>query len=112
MNYAARVNGLTELAITKLDVLSALDTIKICIAYDCNGERYTTVPEHQSKFYDAKPVYIEMPGWKTDITNIMNYVDLPREAKDYIDIIERLSGVPVTMVCVGPDRKQTIKRQR
>ena len=112
VNYAARVNGLTELAITKLDVLSALDTIKICIAYDCNGERYTTVPEHQSKFYDAKPVYIEMPGWKTDITNIMNYVDLPREAKDYIDIIERLSGVPVTMVCVGPDRKQTIKRQR
>lgn len=112
VNYAARVNGLTELAITKLDVLSALDTIKICIAYDCNGERYTTVPEHQSKFYEAKPVYIEMPGWKTDITKIKNYVDLPREAKDYIDIIERLSGVPVTMVCVGPDRSQTIKRQR
>ena len=110
VNYAARVNGLTDLAVTKLDVLSVLDTIKVCIAYDVDGVRYTTVPEHQSLFYKAKPVYIELPGWKCDISGVHNYTDLPREAKDYIDLIERLSGVPVSLIAVGPDREQTINR--
>lgn len=110
VNYAARVNGLTDLAVTKLDVLSVLDTIKVCIAYDVDGVRYTTVPEHQSLFYKAKPVYIELPGWKCDISGVRNYTDLPREAKDYIDLIERLSGVPVSLIAVGPDREQTINR--
>ena len=110
VNYAARVNGLTDLAVTKLDVLSVLDTIKVCIAYDVDGVRYTTVPEHQSLFYKAKPVYIELPGWKCDISDVRNYTDLPREAKDYIDLIERLSGVPVSLIAVGPDREQTINR--
>lgn len=110
VNYAARVNGLTDLAVTKLDVLSVLDTIKVCIAYDVDGVRYTTVPEHQSLFYKAKPVYIELPGWKCDISDVRNYTDLPREAKDYIDLIERLSGVQVSLIAVGPDREQTINR--
>lgn len=110
VNYAARVNGLTDLAVTKLDVLSVLDTIKVCIAYDVDGVRYTTVPEHQSLFYKAKPVYIELPGWKCDISQVRNYTDLPREAKDYIDLIERLSGVQVSLIAVGPDREQTINR--
>lgn len=110
VNCAARVNGLTDLAVTKLDVLSVLDTIKVCIAYDVDGVRYTTVPEHQSLFYKAKPVYIELPGWKCDISGVRNYTDLPREAKDYIDLIERLSGVPVSLIAVGPDREQTINR--
>ncbi|MDJ1122760.1 adenylosuccinate synthase [Olsenella sp. YH-ols2217] len=110
VNYAARVNGLTDLALTKLDVLGCLDTIKVCVAYECDGVRYTTVPEHQSVFYKAEPVYIEMPGWKCDISNVRNYYELPREAKDYVDLIEQLSGVPVSIVCVGPDREQTIDR--
>lgn len=110
VNYAARVNGLTDLALTKLDVLGCLDTIKVCVAYECDGVRYTTVPEHQSVFYKAQPVYIEMPGWKCDISNVRNYYELPREAKDYVDLIEQLSGVPVSIVCVGPDREQTIDR--
>ena len=110
VNYAARVNGLTDLAVTKLDVLGCLDTIKVCIAYDVDGVRYTTVPEHQSLFYDAKPVYIELPGWKCDISNVRSYTELPREAKDYIDLIERLSGVRVSIIAVGPDREQTINR--
>lgn len=110
VNYAARVNCLTDLAVTKLDVLGCLDTIKVCIAYDVDGVRYTTVPEHQSLFYDAKPVYIELPGWKCDISNVRSYTELPREAKDYIDLIERLSGVRVSIIAVGPDREQTINR--
>lgn len=110
VNYAARVNGLTDLAITKLDVLGSLDTIKVCVAYECDGERYTTVPEHQSVFYKAKPVYVEMPGWQCDISGVHSYFDLPREAKDYVDLLEQLSGVRASIVCVGPDREQTIDR--
>jgi adenylosuccinate synthase len=110
VNYAARVNGLTDLAITKLDVLGCLDTIKVCTAYECDGVEYTTVPEHQSVFYHAKPVYMEVPGWKCDISNCRSYYELPREAKDYIDLLEQLSGVRVSIVAVGPDRDQTIMR--
>lgn len=110
VNYAARVNGLTDLAITKLDVLGGLDTIKICTAYECDGVEYTTVPEHQSVFYHAKPKFIEVPGWKEDISGCRNFYDLPREAKDYIDLIEQLSGVRVSLIAVGPDREQTINR--
>jgi adenylosuccinate synthase len=110
VNYAARVNGLTDLAVTKLDILGCLDTIKVCTAYECDGVRYTTVPEHQSVFYHAKPVYTEMPGWKCDISACRDYYDLPREAKDYIDLIEQLSGVRVSIIAVGPDREQTINR--
>ena len=110
MNYAARVNGLTDLAITKLDVLGGLDAIKICTAYECDGVEYTTVPEHQSVFYHAKPKYIEVPGWHEDISGCRSFYDLPREAKDYIDLIEQLSGVRVSLIAVGPDREQTINR--
>ncbi len=109
-NYSARVNGLTDLALTKLDVLSSLDRIKVCVAYECDGRRYTTVPEHQSVFYHAVPVYEELPGWKTDITGCRSYSELPREAKDYVDFIERLAGVQVSIIAVGPDRDQTIMR--
>ena len=110
VNYAARVNGLTDLAITKLDVLGGLDAIKICTAYECDGVEYTTVPEHQSVFYHAKPKYIEVPGWHEDISGCRSFYDLPREAKDYIDLIEQLSGVRVSLIAVGPDREQTINR--
>ena len=110
VNYAARVNGLTDLAITKLDVLGCLDEIKVCVAYECNGVRYTTVPEHQSVFYHAKPVYETLPGWKCDISGIRNFYQLPREAKDYIDFLEQLAGVRVSIITVGPDREQTIDR--
>ena len=110
VNYAARVNGLTDLAITKLDVLGCLDSIKVCVAYECDGKRYTTVPEHQSVFYHAKPVYEELPGWKCDISGCRNFYELPREAKDYLDFIEQLADVRVSIVAVGPDREQTINR--
>ena len=109
-NYSARVNGLTHIALTKLDVLSAFDTIKVCIAYDCDGERYTTVPEHEAAFANAVPVYEELPGWKCDITACRSFDELPQEARDYVARIEELAHAEVAFVSVGPDREQTINR--
>ena len=110
VNYSARINGLTDIALTKLDVLGGLDTIKVCTAYECDGVEYTTVPEHQSIFRSAKPVYTEVPGWKEDISGCKTFDELPQAAKDYIELIEKLSGVRVSLVAVGPDRNQTINR--
>ena len=109
-NYSARVNGLTDIALTKLDVLSAFDRIKVCVAYECDGKEYTTVPEHQSVFYHAKPVYEELPGWKTDITGCRHFEELPKAAQDYVAFIEGLAKTRVSIIAVGPDREQTIMR--
>lgn len=109
-NYAARVNGLTDIALTKLDVLSEFDVIKVCVAYDCDGVRYTSVPEHQGLFERAVPVYEEVPGWKCDISGCRTFDELPQEAKDYVALIERLAHTRVSIVAVGPDREQTIMR--
>ena len=111
VRYAAEVNGLTDLCITKLDVLSALSTIKVCVAYEYQGKRYTTMPGQQTAIHHATPIYEELPGWRTDITDCRSYKDLPREAKDYIEFIEDHAGVPVSIIAVGPDREQTIMRR-
>ena len=110
VKYAAQINGLTDLAITKLDVLTGLDTIKVCTAYECDGVEYDTVPEHRAVFDHAKPKYIEVPGWQEDITGCKSFDELPQAAQDYIKLIEDLSGVKVSIVAVGPDREQTINR--
>lgn len=109
-NYAARVNGLTDIALTKLDVLSEFDTIKVCVAYEVDGERYTTVPEHEVRFAKAVPVYEELPGWKCDITGCRTFEELPKAARAYVCYIEKLAGCKVSFVAVGPDREQTIIR--
>ena len=108
--YSARLNGLTDIALTKLDVLSAFDTIKVCVAYDCDGVRYTTVPEHQSVFQKAVPVYTEVPGWKTDISACRSFEELPPRAQEYVQLIEELAGCRVSIVSVGSEREQTIMR--
>ena len=109
-NYAARVNGLTDIALTKLDVLSAFETIKVCVAYECNGVRYTTVPEHEQAFAAATPVYEDVPGWCCDISDCRTYDELPQAARDYVARIEELAHTRVSFVSVGPDREQTINR--
>ena len=109
-NYAARVNGLTDIALTKLDVLSAFETIKVCVAYECNGVRYTTVPEHEQAFTAATPVYEDVPGWCCDISDCRTYDELPQAARDYVARIEELAHTRVSFVSVGPDREQTINR--
>jgi adenylosuccinate synthase len=108
--YAARVNGLTEHFLTKLDVLSEFDTLRLCHAYRYQGEEYEHFPPHQSIFHHAEPVYEELPGWRTDITEITDYGDLPKEAQAYVDRLEELGGVPVKWVSVGPARSQTLER--
>jgi adenylosuccinate synthase len=111
IRYAVEVNGLTDLIITKLDVLSAFDKIQVCVAYEYEGHRYNTVPCHQTVFHHAKPIYEELPGWKTDITHCRTFEELPKEARDYITFIEDLADVPVAMIAVGPSREQTIMRR-
>ena len=109
--YAARVNGLTEHFLTKLDVLSAFDTLKVCRAYRYQGDEYEHFPPHQSIFHHAKPVYEELPGWGDDITGVTDFSDLPKEAQAYVDRLEELAGVPIRWVSVGPKRSQTLERQ-
>ena len=108
--YATRVNGLTDIALTTLDVLSEFDTIKVCVAYDCDGVRYTSVPEHAAAFASAVPVYEELPGWKCDIGGIKKYEDLPENARKYVEFAEKGIGVPITMVSNGPGRHELIHR--
>lgn len=109
--YAAEVNGLTDIALTKLDVLSAFETIKVCVAYECAGKRYDYFPMQQSVLFHAKPIYEELEGWKgADITACRKYEALPASTRAYIEHIEKLSGVPISIVSVGADRDQTIMR--
>ncbi|HAL29611.1 MAG TPA: adenylosuccinate synthase [Coriobacteriia bacterium] len=109
--FAVQINGLTDLVITKLDVLSHLDRIKVCVAYEYEGSRYNDLPAHQTVFHHARPIYEELPGWKTDITHCRTFEELPKAAQDYITFLEDLAEVPVAMIAVGPSREQTIMRR-
>lgn len=109
--FAVQVNGLTDLVVTKLDVLSDLDTIKVAVAYEYEGKRYNDLPAHQTVFHHARPIYEELPGWKQDITGCRTFEDLPKAAQDYIGFLEDLAEVPVAMIAVGPSREQTIMRR-
>lgn len=110
LRETARLCDLTEFALTKLDVLSGLSEIKICVAYDYNGEKVDYPPQEQNGMAHVKPVYESMPGWDEDITKASSYEELPEAARNYIARIEELSGVKVGIVSVGPDRAQTIVR--
>ena len=106
--YAARLNGLTELLITKLDVLSGLDTLKICTGYRAYGQTFDDMPPHQSVFHDASPIYEELEGWHEEIDECRSFADLPKQAQAYVRRIEELVGVPVSVVSVGPARDQSL----
>ena len=110
MKYAVLVGGITKVALTKIDVFDTFDEIKICTAYkDCRNDRvYTSYPTDVFIHKYLEPVYETMPGWKTDLSGIRNYEDLPENAKKYIARVEDLIGAPVGIISVGPDREQTI----
>jgi len=108
MRYARRVNSLSELAIVKLDVLDKLDEIKVCVAYEHEGERIEDFPYHQTVLHNVKPIYETLPGWKADLTGVTDRADLPKEADDYLTFLQEQCGMPVTMVGVGPGRKQVL----
>jgi adenylosuccinate synthase len=106
--YSARINGLDFLAITKLDVLSGLDTIKICTGYKYKGELLTEFPESRKVLSACEPNYEEYPGWKEDISGVQKFEDLPDTAQRYMQRLSEVSGVPVGIIGVGPRRSQTI----
>ncbi len=108
LRHAVRVNSLSDLAITKLDVLDALDPIKVCVAYEVDGERCNSMPYHQSEIHRAVPIYEELPGWRTDLSEVGDRSELPQEAEDYLRFIEEQAGVPASLVGVGPGRDQFI----
>ena len=107
--YAARINTLTELVITKLDVLSHFSSIKVCVAYEFEGERFERFPRNQTIFNKATPVFEEFAGWNKDITDAREVDDLPKEARAFLEGIEALTRTPISWVSVGPRRDQIVK---
>ncbi len=108
VRYAVRVNGLTGIALTKLDVLSGFDTIKVCTGYTYNGQRVEDLPASLEVFEKCQPVYEELPGWKADITAARSFDELPANARSYVRRLEELAGCQIVLVSVGPRRDQTI----
>jgi adenylosuccinate synthase len=107
--YATRINGLTDFFLTKLDVLSGLEKIPVCVAYDVDGVRHHEIPMTQTEFHHATPVYEEFPGWQEDITSAKTFEDLPPNAQAYVRALEEMSGTPISAIGVGPGRTQTVQ---
>ncbi|WP_193597491.1 adenylosuccinate synthase [Microbacterium sp. YJN-G] len=108
--YATRVNGITDLVLTKLDVLTGLKQIPVCVAYDVDGERFDDVPVNQTDFHHAKPIYEYFPGWSEDISKARSFEDLPQNAQDYVLTLEKMSNTRISVIGVGPEREQVIVR--
>jgi adenylosuccinate synthase len=106
--FATRVNGLTDTFLTKLDVLTGWHEIPVCVAYDIDGERTEEIPMTQTEFHHAKPVYQMLPGWSEDISGAKSLADLPKNAREYVDFLEKKSGTRISAIGVGQDRNATI----
>jgi len=107
--YAARVNGITDYFLTKLDVLSGFDKVPVCVAYRLpDGSVTSEMPMTQTEFHHAQPVYEDLPGWSEDISACKDFVDLPTNAQAYVRAVEAMSGAPICAIGVGPGRQQTI----
>lgn len=110
LRYAVRVNGLTELVITKLDILSGFEKLKICTAYQKDGQVFNHLPFGPTELAGYEPVYEDLDGWKEDVTAIRKWQALPSAAKAYLDAISKVAGVPVRLVSVGPEREQVVEK--
>lgn len=106
--YAARVNGITDFFLTKLDVLSGMETVPVCVAYDIDGKRVDEMPMTQTELHHAVPIYEQLPGWWEDVSHCRTMADLPANARAYVERVEELCGAPVSAIGVGPGRDQTI----
>lgn len=111
LQYANRINSLTELALTKLDILSGLNELPVCVSYDLDGEELRHFPADLALLSNCKPNYKLLPGWKKDITGARKMADLPKAARHYIDLVSEQIGIPVSLVSVGPGREQIIQAQ-
>lgn len=109
VGYSRMINGIDKAAITKLDVLSNLGEIKVCVGYELNGKLLKSFPTTESRISQVKPVYETLPGWKEDISNAKSYDELPVQAKNYLEFIARKCGFEISIISVGPRRKQTIE---
>ncbi|MCG5217586.1 adenylosuccinate synthase [Streptosporangium sp. KLBMP 9127] len=107
--YATRINGVTDFFLTKLDVLSGLERIPVCVAYEIDGVRHDEIPMTQTDFHHAKPIYEEFPGWQEDITEAKTFDDLPANAQAYVRVLEEMSGAAISAIGVGPGRTQTLQ---
>jgi adenylosuccinate synthase len=110
LRYSVRVNSLTEIFLTKLDILAAFDTLKVAVAYESHGERHDEFPRQQRVLYECTPIYEELPGWSSDISGARSFDELPPAARDYVRFVEEHAGVPVGWVSVGPERGQMLTR--
>jgi adenylosuccinate synthase len=108
LRYAVRVSGITHLAITKLDVLSGLPTVKVCTRYKAGRRVLDEFPVRQTDFHHAKPVYEELPGWTDDLRGCEEWAELPEAARDYIQFIAGFTKTRVKFIAVGPGREETI----
>jgi adenylosuccinate synthase len=108
--YTAQLSGATDLALMHLDTLSGLDEIGLCVAYRCDGQTLRTPPASVSLLERAEPIIEFLPGWREELRSVRRFEDLPKNARDYVNRIEALIGVPISMVGVGPDRSQTLVR--
>ena len=108
--YSARINGVTDFVLTKLDVLTGLKEIPVCVAYEVDGKRLDEMPVSQTDFHHAKPIYENFPGWDEDITGVTNFADLPQTAQDYVIQLEKISGARISAIGVGPGRDAIIVR--
>ena len=109
--YATRVNGITDYFLTKLDVLSSLETVPVCVGYRVDGKETSEMPMTQSDLHRAEPIYEELPGWWEDISEAREFDDLPAKARDYVLRLEELGGAHISCIGVGPGREQTIVRR-
>ncbi|HRR09780.1 MAG TPA: adenylosuccinate synthetase, partial [Rhodothermales bacterium] len=110
LKYTAMINGLTELAITKLDVLSGLETVQAAVAYGYDGKVSSRFPSELQTLARVTPVFTDYSGWKENIEHITDYNDLPEAARNYLQFVESFVGVPIRLVSTGPAREQTIIR--
>jgi adenylosuccinate synthase len=106
--YAARVNGATDFVVTKLDTLTGLDAVPVCVAYDIDGTRHDEMPMTQTQFHHARPVYEEFDSWWEDISDCRRFDDLPANARRYVKALEQMIGVPIALIGVGPGRDESI----
>jgi adenylosuccinate synthase len=109
LRQAVRLNSLSEVALTKLDVLDAFDTVKVCVAYEADGTRYDHLPYHQSVLHQVTPVFEELAGWRTDLSGATEVKDLPAAAHEYVAFLSTQIGVPIKLVGVGPGREQFVR---
>jgi adenylosuccinate synthase len=108
LRYSIMINGIDKLALTKIDVLSELDEIKICVSYEINGKKLKSFPTNPEALSKVTPIYETLKGWKKDLSNISSYSELPAEAKEFVEAIELFTGVEISIISIGADRKQTI----